>query len=69
LRFELNDIEKRNYLAWLREHDGKCKERHAYHGAIHINDTFKFTGTSVGTVVAVECVCGETKNITDYDCW
>lgn len=69
LKFELYCQEVQNYTDWLREHDDKCKERHEYHGAIHIGDTFQFTQNSVGRGVKVICVCGEEKDITDYDCW
>lgn len=32
--------------------------------------TYKFTPTSLGTGVSVKCnLCGEEKNITDYDLW
>lgn len=39
-------------------------------GAIGGNISYKFTPTSIGNDISVRCsICGEEKNITDYDCW
>lgn len=31
---------------------------------------YELTGTGIGTAITIKCpVCGEEKDITDYDCW
>lgn len=58
---------------WIEEHD-KAKHIHGgrkfrYSGAIGGAYTFKFTSTSLGTVVTVHCSCGEALDVSDYDQW
>ena len=50
----------------------ECKHLHpnVNKGSIGGHIEYTFTLTSIGTVCIITCVlCGETKNITDYDSW
>jgi len=59
---------------WMDEHD---RTKHAkafrhgvrYTGAIGGAYTYRFTDTSLGTVVTVHCGCGEAIDVSDYDQW
>lgn len=38
-------------------------------GAIGGAISYNFTPTSIGMAITVNCACGKTENITDYDNW
>ena len=62
--FELNDSEEKLYNEFCEKH----KHKDVNKGAIGGNISIKFTVTSIGDMPTVRCgVCGEEKNITDYD--
>ena len=66
IEFKLN--EKENELAekFMQEH----RHPEIYKGAIGGHLKYIFTPTSVGDACSIHCsICGEEKNITDYDCW
>ena len=58
---------------WMKEHDQAkhipAGKKYRYSGAIGGAYTYKFTGTSIGTVVTVHCACGEAIDVSDYDQW
>lgn len=58
---------------WMKEHDQakhlRPGRKTRYAGAIGGAYTYRFTPTSLGTVVKVKCDCGEEIDVTDYDNW
>lgn len=48
--------------------DDNGKIKYPYFGAIGGDLTYKFTPTSLGTVLVVES-CGQELNLTDYGSW
>lgn len=65
--------------AWKKKHDeekhaetmmsGCDGEKFRYAGAIGGAYTWCFTGTSIGEVVRVECACGDSIDVSDYNLW
>jgi len=62
----------------MKEHDetkhtaamrGLPGRRFRYAGAIGGAYTWCYTSTSIGTVIRVECSCGESLDVSDYDLW
>ena len=45
------------------------KEDPHYVGAIGGRFGYRFIPTSLGTIVKVQCACGEERDVTDYDEW
>jgi len=68
--FNLNEKEKIELQKWLMKHDKMCKyKKFESQGAIGGRITYKFTPTSLGAIIVVECVCGKQIDITDVDSW
>lgn len=62
--FTLNDNEEKLYNEFCEKHIHKDVNV----GTIGGNISVRFTVTSIGDIPTVRCgVCGEEKNITDYD--
>ena len=56
------EIRKAVEKAFKDSHYESCKNGGKY--------LYELTGTGIGTAITIKCpVCGEEKNITDYDCW
>ena len=52
------------------EFENKHRHPDVYKGAIGGHMEYIFTPTSIGSACTVKCsICGESKNITDYDVW
>jgi len=69
----LNDEEITQIENWNVEHDKKCPilnrkvaEYKSPYGAIGGGRTYCFTPTSIGTIITVECACGE-ELVVDSD--
>ena len=59
---QMSDNEKEAEKAFKDSHYESCKNGGKY--------LYELTGTGIGTAITIKCpVCGEEKNITDYDCW
>ena len=59
---QISDNEKKAERAFRDSHYKSCKNGSKY--------LYELTGTGIGTAITIKCpVCGEEKNITDYDCW
>ena len=39
------------------------------YGAIGGRWTYKLTPTGLGTIIVVQCICGEEENVTDFNSW
>lgn len=60
----MSDKEAKSYNEFLERHYkvSGCKNANHY--------IFDLTGTGIGVAIKVTCpVCGETKDITDFDSW
>ena len=67
IKFEANDVEQAAFEAWSSEHLPTCGPPM---DAMHTRWQFIFTLGGVGNVTVVKCIlCGEEKNITDYESW
>lgn len=66
--FEIDKDEQKKLDKWIKEHDTKCSVRDS-HTAIGGRLTYCFTPTSIGTSIAVKCVCGTEIDLTDYKKW
>ncbi len=68
LDFSVTDSETATFGVWALEHDKTCRYANpAKRGAIGGRYTFSFTGTTLGTIVKVQCACGANADLTDYD--
>lgn len=68
--FDLNKKEKTDLETWLKKHDKTCKyKKFESTGAIGGRITYKFTPTSLGAIIVVECACGKQIDITDTNSW
>ena len=64
--FKLNDKEEAAAEEFMQQH----RHPEINKGAIGGHMEFIFTPTSIGDACSIRCdICGEEKNITDYDCW
>ena len=60
--YQMSDNEKKAERAFRDSHCKSCENGCRY--------LYELTGTGVGTAITIKCpVCGEEKDITDYDCW
>lgn len=73
LGFSITVEESERASTWMRGHD---LEKHIepgrttrYSGAIGGAYTWCFTPTSLGTICTVQCSCGDTIDLTDYESW
>ena len=62
--FEITDENRQEFLKWWNQHSCRYHNppegsRPAYGGAIGGMLTYKFTDTSIGTVINAKCACGE----------
>jgi hypothetical protein len=77
LTFTVHETEMATLLAWKAEHEKTCKylgpskanPAHMYWFTPSSPVTYSFTSTGIGDVVEIKCLCGETKDITDYELW
>ena len=59
---QMSDNELKAEKAFKDSHYKSCRNGGRY--------LYELTGTGIGTAITIKCpVCGEEKNITDYDCW
>lgn len=64
--FKLNDKEEVAAREFMQQH----RHSEVNKGAIGGHMEFIFTPTSIGDACSIRCdICGEEKNITDYNCW
>lgn len=72
--FKLLDDEEERATTWMKGHIPSCKYYDKdrgiqYVGAMGGAFSYKFTPTSLGTIVSVECACGESEVVTSFDDW
>lgn len=66
IEFKLNEREESAAEEFEQQHRHPEVNKGAIGG--HIN--FIFTPTAIANACSIHCtICGEEKNITDYDCW
>ena len=64
--FKLSEKEAKAAEEFEKQHS----HPNTYKGAIGGHMEYIFTHTSIGNACTVKCsICGESKNITDYDIW
>ena len=51
---------------WDENHDCEFKKNS---GAIGGRLKYSFTPTSLGVITKITCACGESTDLTYYDCW
>lgn len=73
MKFELNDVEQKEYEKFYDAHE-KCRKKAAKETASGFcpsgTISFTFTPTGVGTCVEVECnICHKKEDITDISSW
>lgn len=54
---------------WVKKHTKKKCKVYKNPGAIGGGMTYSFTPTGLGTIVKVQCGCGDSFDVTDYDNW
>lgn len=70
MKFETTKKEDESIRNWIETHEKeKHKGKGPYAGAIGGAYSFNFTGTGLGNIVVVKCMCGEEFNATDFDEW
>jgi len=63
--YSLSEKETKEYFEFCKKHRN-CEFTSTIGGKISVT----FIPTGLGNVVEVKCkACGETKDITDIDCW
>ncbi len=71
--FGLYKEQREAIKTWMEFHDKDKHIRpggsHRYSGAIGGAYSYTFTGTSLGVVTVVQCSCGESIDVSDYDHW
>lgn len=74
IRFELSESQVKKYEDWALTHPCKYRATPGKYFATNHNrgvgsagdiDSFIFTPTTIGTVVTVECGCGEKLDLTE----
>lgn len=66
IEFKLNEIEEAAAKEFEQKHRHPGVNKGSIGGHIH----YIFTPTSITTACCIRCaICGEQKNITDYNCW
>ncbi len=65
--FTIDESEENALDKWVKMHDLLCTGKNKT--AIGGRYTYSFTPTSIGTVSTVKCVCGKSKDFTDYKSW
>jgi hypothetical protein len=66
IEFKLNETEEAAAKEFEQQHRHPEVNKGAIGGHIH----YIFTPTSIATACCIRCaICGEQKNITDYNCW
>jgi len=73
--FQITEVEVQTAEKWIEKHADTCErikksQKDNDRVAIPVSAiSYKFTGTSVGSLVSVCCKCGEEYDITDVSCW
>lgn len=65
--FELNGKENAVAILWKKAHAKKHVMKSV--AAISGRWSYIFTPNSIGTAITVRCICGEEKDVTNYDDW
>ena len=66
IEFKLNELENELAEEFMNNH----RHPEINKGAIGGHMEFIFTPTAIGDACSIRCdICGEEKNITDYDTW
>lgn len=66
--FKIQDKELETAEAFIKKHRSSCGSKHNLTLGEYF--TYTFMPTGIGTAKTIKCnLCGEEKNITDYDCW
>ena len=73
MKFEMTQKEEDEAQDWLLKHScAESIERHNINKRVVSpisNHCYKFTATSLGCLVAVQCCCGEEYDVTDVSTW
>lgn len=71
-KFEITRKQSTQARVWMDHHNNtkhkkEFKDGQRYAGAIGGAFTWQFTGTSLGEITTLHCICGEEINLTDWD--
>ena len=68
LTFEISGVELERIEEFKKKHRETCTKRQNL--TLGEYWTYSFIPTGLGTCVEIKCnLCGETKDVTDIDCW
>ena len=62
--FELTYEESKKAIDWIKNHKKECK---LSSGTIGGRFSYSFTPTGLGPLPSVQCACGESETLTNYD--
>lgn len=66
ISFTMTYEQKEKLETWKSAHTKTCNPNE---GAIGGRWTYRFTPTSIGTALVVQCCCKESVDISDYEDW
>lgn len=75
VKFSVSKEQWNSFEIWKEEHDKSCKfyddgsKIDSPTGAIGGRFSYCFTPTGLGEVLIINCMCGKSINLTDYDSW
>jgi len=67
IMFELDEDQIERANKFSKEHECPFKESGV--GAIGGRISYRFTMTGLGIIEVVECACGKSLNLTDFESW
>lgn len=67
MKFELDQTQEARARRFIKEHS--CSLKVTGVGAIGGRISFRFTMTGLGPIETVECACGQSLNLTDFESW
>lgn len=72
--FEVTDNEYKKAKDFMETHDCSLPPSYDglmdhYAGAIGGQYTWCFTGTSLGQIVTIKCLCGKEETLTNFEDW
>jgi hypothetical protein len=69
MKFQTGSKNDEKLNAWLQVHVLSCEAWDVTKPSELPLVTYTFTPTPTGLIIRVNCGCGETEDITDYDEW
>ncbi len=73
ITFDVSETQSDKAKKWIDHHDKekhiKAGGKYRYTGASGGAYSWKFTPTTIGLVISMECSCGDQIDLTDYNDW